>query len=68
MGIYHPKTGAGVVHYSATSDLPAKKVWSWGCDADGLEWRKALSDNNSAENVYHVNQMATDKEIILKVL
>lgn len=48
MGIYHPRTGAGVVHYSSLSDLPAKKVWSWGCDADGLEWRKALSDNNSA--------------------
>jgi tetratricopeptide (TPR) repeat protein len=48
MGIYHPHTGAGVVHYSPPSDLPAKKVWSWGCDADGLEWRKALSDNNSA--------------------
>jgi tetratricopeptide (TPR) repeat protein len=48
MGIYHPRTGAGVVHYSPGSDLPAKKVWSWGCDADGLEWRKALSDNNSA--------------------
>jgi tetratricopeptide (TPR) repeat protein len=48
MGIYHPRTGAGVVHYSSGSDLPAKKIWSWGCDADGLEWRKALSDNNSA--------------------
>jgi hypothetical protein len=48
MGIYHPRTGAGVVHYSPASDLPAKKIWSWGCDADGLEWRKALSDNNSA--------------------
>ena len=30
MGIYHPRTGAGVVHYSSGSDLPAKKVWSWG--------------------------------------
>jgi hypothetical protein len=27
----------------------------------------ARSDNNSAENVYHVNQMATDKEITLAV-
>ncbi|HEY3380908.1 MAG TPA: DUF5107 domain-containing protein [Vicinamibacterales bacterium] len=48
MGIYHPRTGAGVVHYSSPSNLPAKKVWSWGCDADGLEWRKALSDNHGA--------------------
>ena len=48
MGIYHPRTRAGVAHYSAPSDLPAKKVWSWGADADGLEWRKALSDDDSA--------------------
>jgi hypothetical protein len=27
----------------------------------------ARSDNNSSENVYHVNQMATDKEITLAV-
>jgi hypothetical protein len=27
----------------------------------------ARSDNNSNENVYHVNQMATDKEITLSV-
>ena len=29
-------------------ELPGKKIWSWGADADGLDWRKALSDNNSA--------------------
>jgi tetratricopeptide (TPR) repeat protein len=49
MGIYHPHTHAGVVHYSDPADLPAKKVWSWGVDADGLDWRRALSDNGSAE-------------------
>lgn len=48
MGIYHPKTNAGVVHYSTRDDLPAKKVFSWGSDAEGLEWRNALSDNHSA--------------------
>jgi tetratricopeptide (TPR) repeat protein len=48
MGVYHPKTDAGVVHYSARTDLPSKKVFSWGSDAEGLEWRNALSDNNSA--------------------
>ena len=48
MGIYHPRTGAGVAHYSPSSDLPAKKIWSWGTNADGLEWRKALSDDESA--------------------
>jgi tetratricopeptide (TPR) repeat protein len=49
MGVYHPRTGAGVAHYAEVSELPARKVWSWGVDADGLDWRKALSDNDSAE-------------------
>ena len=48
MAVYHPHTNAGVVHYSSSLDLPAKKIWSWGSDPDGLEWRTALSDNNSA--------------------
>ncbi len=48
MGVYNPKTDAGVVHYSARTDLPSKKVFSWGSDAEGLEWRNALSDNHSA--------------------
>lgn len=49
MGVYHPHTRAGVVHYASPAELPAKKVWSWGSDADGRDWRKALSDNDSAE-------------------
>jgi tetratricopeptide (TPR) repeat protein len=49
MGIYHPRTRAGVAHYADPAELPAKKVWSWGRDADGLDWRLALSDNGSAE-------------------
>jgi Tfp pilus assembly protein PilF len=48
MGIWHPHTGAGTAHFSEYDQLPAKKIWSWGMDADGLDWRKALSDNNSA--------------------
>lgn len=48
MAVYHPRTDAGIVHYSSPLDLPAKKVWSWGSDEDGLDWRTALSDNNSA--------------------
>ena len=48
MGIWNPKTQAGTVHYAEYSDLPAKKIWSWGADADGMGWRKALSDNDSA--------------------
>ena len=49
MGVYHPRTRAGVAHYADPAELPAKKVWSWGSDADGLDWRKALSDDGSAE-------------------
>lgn len=48
MGVWHPKTGTGVAHFAAYSELPAKKIWSWGTDPDGLDWRKALSDNDSA--------------------
>ncbi len=48
MAVYHPRTDSGIVHYSSSLDLPAKKIWSWGSDEDGLDWRTALSDNNSA--------------------
>ena len=48
MGIWNPKTQTGTVHYAEYSELPAKKIWSWGADAEGLGWRKALSDNDSA--------------------
>ena len=48
MAVYHPRTHSGVVHYSSPLDLPAKKIWSWSGDEDGLDWRLALSDNNSA--------------------
>jgi len=48
MAVYHPHTNAGVVHYSSPWNLPAKKIWSWGGNADALDWRRALSDDNSA--------------------
>jgi hypothetical protein len=48
MGVYHPHTGTGVAHYADYANLPGKKIWSWGVDADGLDWRRALSDDNSA--------------------
>jgi Flp pilus assembly protein TadD len=48
MGLWHPRTNTGTVHFARNEDLPAKKIWSWGADADGLDWRKALSDNNSS--------------------
>ena len=43
-----PMTNTGTVHFAEYEELPAKKIWSWGVDADGLDWRKALSDNDSA--------------------
>jgi tetratricopeptide (TPR) repeat protein len=48
MGVWHPRTNTGTAHFADYAELPAKKIWSWGVDADGLNWRKALSDNNSA--------------------
>jgi tetratricopeptide (TPR) repeat protein len=48
MGVWNPKTNAGIAQFSEYRDLPAKKIWSWGSDADGLAWREALSDNHSA--------------------
>ncbi|WP_213803544.1 DUF5107 domain-containing protein [Granulicella sp. dw_53] len=48
MGVWHPKSNAGVAQFSEYRDLPAKKIWSWGSDTDGLAWRTALSDDQSA--------------------
>jgi len=43
----HPTTRTGIVHFADYGEVPAKKVWSFGVDAEGLDWRKALSDDNS---------------------
>ena len=48
MAVYHPRTRAGVAHCSGPENLPSKKIWSWSSDAAGLDWRRALSDNESA--------------------
>ncbi len=48
MAIWHPDSDTGVVHFADYAELPGKKIWSWGVDAEGLNWRKALSDDNSA--------------------
>jgi len=48
MGVWHPHTSTGTAHYADHAQLPAKKIWSWGTDTDGLDWRKTLSDNDSA--------------------
>jgi tetratricopeptide (TPR) repeat protein len=47
MGVWNPHTDTGTVHFAEYEQVPAKKIWSWGVDADGLDWRKALSDNQS---------------------
>jgi tetratricopeptide (TPR) repeat protein len=48
MGIWNPHTNTGTVHFADYAQLPGKKIWSWGVDADGLDWRHQLSDDNSA--------------------
>ena len=48
MGVWRPDTNTGTVHFAEYAELPAKKIWSWGVDADGLDWRRTLSDNDSA--------------------
>jgi Flp pilus assembly protein TadD len=48
MGVWNPKTNTGTAHFAEYGELPAKKIWSWGIDPAGLEWRKVLSDNDSA--------------------
>jgi len=48
MGVWNPTTNSGTAQYSAYQDLPAKKVWSWGSDPAGLQWREALSDDHSS--------------------
>jgi Flp pilus assembly protein TadD len=48
MGVWQPRTNTGTAHFADYTELPAKKIWSWGVDTEGLDWRNALSDNNSA--------------------
>jgi tetratricopeptide (TPR) repeat protein len=48
MGVYDPDTRSGMVHVADHHDLPGKKIWSWGWDDEGKDWRKALSDDGSA--------------------
>jgi len=47
MGVFHPATRTGTVHFARYEDVPAKKIWSWGVDEEGMDWRKALSDDDS---------------------
>src|SRR5947207_14915 len=48
VGVYHPHTSTGTVHIASPEELPTHKVWSWGVDAEAMDWRRALSDNDSA--------------------
>jgi tetratricopeptide (TPR) repeat protein len=48
MGVYHPATESGMVHVADPHDMPGKKIWSWGWDDEGKDWRRALSDDESA--------------------
>jgi predicted Zn-dependent protease len=48
MAIWNPHTQTGIAHFSEYREVPGKKIWSWGVDPAGLDWRAALSDNHSA--------------------
>ncbi|HEX9186368.1 MAG TPA: DUF5107 domain-containing protein, partial [Vicinamibacteria bacterium] len=48
MGVYRPSTGSGMVHVADPHEMPGKKIWSWGWDDEGRDWRRALSDDESA--------------------
>jgi len=48
MGVYHPRTEAGMVHFAFPDEVPGKKIWSWGWDARGHQWREALSDDKTS--------------------
>jgi tetratricopeptide (TPR) repeat protein len=48
IGVYHPTTGSGTVHVADHHDMPGQKIWSWGWDDEGKDWRRALSDDQSA--------------------
>jgi len=37
MGVWNPHTNTGTAHFANYADLPAKKIWSWRVDADGLD-------------------------------
>jgi tetratricopeptide (TPR) repeat protein len=48
MGLYSPHTDSGVAHWADPRVVPAKKIFGWGNDSNALDWRRRLSDNNSA--------------------
>jgi len=48
MGLYSPHTDSGVAHWADPNVVPAKKLFGWGNDSSALDWRRRLSDNNSA--------------------
>src|SRR5260221_12576023 len=37
MAVWHPRTNTGTAHFADYVELPAKKIWSWGVDTDGLD-------------------------------
>ena len=46
VGVYHPRTKSGTVHWASPAELPTRKAWSWGANAAARDWRRALSDND----------------------
>ncbi len=48
MGKWHPHTNAGTAHFAPDEELPAKKIWWWGVEAEGMGGRKAGSEDETA--------------------
>jgi hypothetical protein len=46
LAAYHPATRSGTLHYADPVEVPGKKTWVWGRDAD-REIRSLLSDDGS---------------------
>ena len=41
IGVYNVTTDSGMVHVADHHDMPGQKIWSWGWDDEGKDWRRA---------------------------
>jgi hypothetical protein len=46
LAVYQPSTHSGTLHWADPAEVPGKKIWVWGKDAEA-EMRRTLSDDNS---------------------
>ena len=43
-GVYDDVSDVGLVHWASPSDMPGKKLWTWGTAHDGRIWTDQLTD------------------------